>query len=687
MSDALQAIFEQGVTAHRNGRVDLAEQLYRQVLSEKPDHAPALSNLGSIFVARNQLQDALNAYQGAIKADPNRPDGYYNLANLLRKLGRLGEAEALYRKSLATDADFARSHHNLGLVLGQMGRWNEAIPCYENALRLDPQFVEAHNLLGQSLMQAGKLDAAISRFQRYTRVQATDPRGFHNLALALTQKGMTEPAKQALEAALKIKPDYAEAYNARAIIRWQAGEAKEAIADWRQAVSIQPNNPEFLANLGAVAEEAGDLDHAIASMKKALVNFPNNPAMHSALLRLTSSISIPPDELFAEHLKWAERFAEPVYPKVLPKVVNPDPQRILNVGYVMGEVPPADARAFHEKLFKSHNREKVKVVALVNSRSEATLRWAKAGADLVFSIQGLNTVEIESLLQSDKMKIDILVDLSGHSPGNRLGLFAQKTVPIQASLFGYPVTSGMRAIDYRLTDAYADPPGSTEPFYSERLWRLPQVSWAYQPSANADEPGPNPFERNGHITYGVFQTPRRIITGMIELWANILKADPTARLKMVLGKNAFAKERFQQLFAQQQIDTNRIDFLPRQDEKSFFGLFREIDISLDTFPANGRLTTADALYMGVPVVTLSARVGLSRQGMSLLRLVDLNDLAAWKPNDYVEAAVKLAKNRERLTQLRTTLRPKLLASPLCNWPNFIRDLETAYRGMWQRAIG
>lgn len=670
--------------AHRNGRLDLADQLYRQVLSEIPDHAPSLSNLGSIFVNRGQLQDAIQTYQHAIKADPNRPDGYYNLANLVRKLGRLSEAEGLYRRSLVADSEFARSYHNLGLVLGQMGRWNEAIPCYENALRLDSQFVEVHNLLGQALLQAGKFDAAISRFQRYTRLQPNDPRGFHNLALALAQRNMLEPAKQAIEAALKLKPNYAEAFNARAILLWQQGKCLEAIGDWRQAITLQPNNPEFLANLSSVAEEAGDLDHAVGSLEKSLEHFPHNPAMHSSLIRLLNSVAMPPEELFQEHLKWAARFANPIHPTVNPKPTDSQAERILNIGYVLGEVSLAEVRAFFEPLFRQHKRDQVKVILLSNTRTEPVIAALRKSCDALHSIVGLNDAEAEHLIQNEK--IDILVDLSGHNPGNRLGLFALKTVPVQASLFGYPLSTGMKAIDYRISESYADPPGSTEKLHSERVWRLPQVSWAYQPPEPLPKLSSPPFVKNGYITFGVMQTPRRVLPGMMDVWASILKEEPTARLRMVLGKNAFAKERYVQIFTKFEIDPARIDFLPRLEEKDYWEFFNSIDISLDTFPANGRLTTADALLMGVPVVTLSGRTAVSRLGLSLLRLVDLNDLVTWKPEDYKVIAVRLARDASRLKILRDVLRGKLQSSAACNWEQFVRDLETAYRGMWLRAI-
>jgi predicted O-linked N-acetylglucosamine transferase (SPINDLY family) len=274
------------------------------------------------------------------------------------------------------------------------------------------------------------------------------------------------------------------------------------------------------------------------------------------------------------------------------------------------------------------------------------------------------------------------VDLLGHTGGNRLPLFARRLAPIQVLHFGYQATTGLTTIDYRLTDRYSDPPGMTERFHTERLFRLPELLWCYPPPASP-EVGPLPARRAGAVTFGSFNGLAKVTDQVIAVWAQILTRLPDSRMVILAGAGRAADERILDAFALNGVPSRRVSLLGKARREVYFQLFGQADIALDPFPCVGCNTTADALWMGLPVVSLAGPTCFSRQGVGLLSSVGLTDLLAKDPEAYVETAVRLAGNLERLAELRAGLRQRMRQSPLTDVPGFTRDLEEAYRTMWQ----
>jgi predicted O-linked N-acetylglucosamine transferase (SPINDLY family) len=317
-------------------------------------------------------------------------------------------------------------------------------------------------------------------------------------------------------------------------------------------------------------------------------------------------------------------------------------------------------------------------------RPDAVTQRLRGLAGAWRDIAGLPDDAVAELIRADA--IDILVDLAGHTAGRRLLVFARKPAPVQVAHFGYPNTTGLAAMDYRLTDSYADPPGQTEAFHTEELVRLPEVAWCYQPSP-APAVGPLPALAAGYLTFGSLNNLAKVTAQVMARWSDLLRAVPGSRLLLLTGAGPQTDQRLRDRFRQKGIDSDRLLLMGRRPRDQYLELYRQIDIGLDPFPYNGGVTSCDALWMGVPMITLAGNSYASRQGVSLLSNLDLRDWIAQTPEEYVALAARRGKDLEDLQRLRSGLRERMQRSPLCDGARFTRRLEEAYRAMWRRWCG
>jgi predicted O-linked N-acetylglucosamine transferase (SPINDLY family) len=336
-------------------------------------------------------------------------------------------------------------------------------------------------------------------------------------------------------------------------------------------------------------------------------------------------------------------------------------------------------------LLERHDHRQFEVFCYSNwPRADAITARFRSSADHWKEISRLNDQQAAKLIRADA--IDILVDLSGHTGLNRLLVFAQKPAPVQVSYLGYPGTTGLGTIDYRLTDDLADPVGLTDQFHTEALHRLPHTNWCFAESGDSPPVEPQPATRQGHLTFGSFNNLAKVTGAMLQVWASILRQVSGSRLllKAAAFGSAGAQERVRQSFAAQGIDVSRLSLYgPQPDHSAHLALYGQMDIALDTFPYHGTTTTCDALWMGVPVITLAGQTHVSRVGLSLLSNIGLPELVAFTPDQYVQIAVELAKDPNRMDALRRGMRARMLASPLMDAAAFARDMEAAYRQMWR----
>jgi predicted O-linked N-acetylglucosamine transferase (SPINDLY family) len=682
-ADALHLL---GVIAGQTGRNDLAVDLIGQVIALKPGDFEAYNNLGVVLRDNGQLDEAIVAYRQAIALKPNYAEAHNNLGNALQDKGQADEAVAAYRQAIALSPNYAEAYINLGNGLLDKGQLDEAIAAYRQAVALNPHLPAAHNNLGNALRDKGQLNEAIASCRQAVALNPRLPAAHNNLGNALQDKGQLDEAIAAHRQAIALKPNYAEAQSNLGNALLAKGQLNAAIAAYRQAIALKPNLPQAYLNLGTALLDTGHLDEAIAAYRQACALKPNNSEAHSNVaLALHYHPGVEARAIAEEHERWQRQHAEPLRPFIKPHANDRDPQRRLRVGYVSADFCEHSVAFFLEGVLACHDAGQVEVFCYANvARPDAVTARLQRLAGHWREISRRADVEVAELIRHDQ--IDILVDLAGHTAGHRLLLFARQPAPVQVSWLGYPDTTGLQAMDYRLTDALADPPGTTEHLHSEQLIRLPESAWCYRPAAEAPPVSVLPALAAGQITFGCFNALPKISGPQLQLWSGILRDVPGSRLLLKNRglRDPSTQEHLRARLEEAGVAQERIELVAyARNLAEHLALYSRVDIALDTFPYHGTTTTCEALWMGVPVVTLAGKTHTSRVGVSLLTNAGLSELIARSPEEYAQLAATLAGDLPRLSRLRGTLRGRLEQSPLMDAPRFARDIEAAYRTMWR----
>ena len=449
---------------------------------------------------------------------------------------------------------------------------------------------------------------------------------------------------------------------------------------------FDPSRAEAHNNLGSVLRDQGRLDEALASLRTAVALRPDDAkAASNLLLTLHSHPDLDARAILAEHRRWARRLADPLAAQIQPHANERAPDRTLRVGYLSPDFRAHPVGQMLLSLFANHDRRHVAVVTYADVRRPDELtRDLKARADEWNDTAGLSDAQLADRIRADR--IDILVDLAVHTAGNRMLVFARKPAPVQVTMLGLPATTGLATMDYRLTDPYLDPPGTSDAHYTERSIRLPHCFWTFPPPAEAPPPGALPAEQNGFLTFGCLNQLIKVSAPALELWRQILLALPGSRL-VLQSPPGRHREAIRTLFQEVGIAGGRVAFVPRAGRIAYFRRYLDLDLALDPFPYNGHTSTLDALWMGVPVITLAGRTTVGRGGVSILSNLGLTELIARTPEQYVAIALDWARDPARLAALRDGLRQRMLASPLMDGKQYARDVEAAFRKMWQRWCG
>jgi len=681
MQHEIDERFAEAVGHHQAGNAAAAEPLYRAVLAAMPDHTGALCNLG-VILGRHQPAEAVSLYSAAIAANPHLLDAHFNLGNLYRRMGRPADAANCYQGVLRIEPNHARAYLNLGLAATDLGDTTNAIECYRRALSLEPNFPDAFNLLGDLLFRTGRTDEAIATYREFIVRTPDDPRAHHNLGLALASLGNHDEALPELELALTLRPNYADAHNTIGIVFEAMRRADEAQTHYRQAVEHRPDFADGWSNLGTSYMEQGRVPEAIEALRQAVELKGDSRSGDNLLLAFSYSSGTTAEALRDEHLAWAAKNAPE--PAEFHRVKT-DPNRRLKIGYLSGDFRNHTAAGLIESLLEHHDRNRFHVTGFSNAvqTDDATERMRKL-ADAWHPIANLTDSRAAELIRAND--IDILVDLSGHTAGNRLLVFARKPAAFQATLFGYPNTTGLAAIDAKITDPFADPPGETEPFYRESLVRLPEVAWVYRPPKDAPTVNSLPSQSRRSFTFGCLNNPAKFSDDCVEAWSRILKAVPRSRLVLLAGRSAAGARALSDRFTRLGIASDRLELVYRLPANEYFEAFQPIDLALDPFPYNGGVSTCDALWMGVPALTVAGRDYRSRQGVSLLNNVGLPEFVADSPDKLVELAAIWSDQRDGLADLRASLREMMLASPITQAEKYVRNLETALRAGWAKGL-
>jgi len=679
----LESSFAEAVRLHAAGQFDAAEQGYRALLQQQSTFPAALCNLGVLLVRRGQIDEAIRCYALALAADPRFTDGLYNLANLFRKQGREPEAIEQYRECLRVDPDHANAHYNLGTTFAALGQFGDAEVSFREVMRIEPKSKECTLRLGDLLLRTGRTEEGVSLFRGYVKDNPDDHRGVYNLGLAVANNNNPTEAIELQHRALKLKPDYPEAHNAMALALELLGRKDDALFHYEKAVQAKPDFADAWSNFAVNLSEQGRCDEAIACLRKSLLCRPDAPATHSNLLLLLNySSNVAAEQLRAEHEDWAQRFTTPVQPRPAP---NPplDPTRRLRIGYLSADFRQHTIAAFAGALFQHHDRAGFEVFAYSNVlHDDDTTAQLKALADHWRPIRGLSDRQSAEWIRQDG--IDILIDLGGHAAGNRLIVCAYRPAAIQATLFGYPNTTGMEAVDIRITDPVSDPAGITDSLYTEKCLRLPEVPWVYVPPTDAPDVGPLPAASRKPFTFGCLNNSAKISERCLDAWVKLIQTLAGTRLVLLAGQSQSAQKRLSERFMKAGILRDRIQLVTRLPRQQYFETYHGIDIALDPFPYNGGVTTGDALWMGVPVLTVAGASYSSRQGVTQMLALGLPEFIAEDPDALIPLAKMWMNRRPELAQLRMTLRERLQNSPLADIPRYVRNLEASLRGEWAK---
>jgi protein O-GlcNAc transferase len=644
------------VEAHSNlgnalrdaGKLDEATQSYRRAIALRADFADAHSNLGNALADCNELDSALESYHRALALNPGFVDAHRNLGDALRKLGRLDDAAASYARALALNPDFAEAHNNLGVTLKGRGKLPEAIASFRRALAIKPSYLEAHNNLGNAFRDEGRLDEALACYRQALAIKPDYVEAFNNLGMALGDKAQFDDAIESFAGALALKPDFAEAHNNLANVLKHQGRLEEALESYQRVVALRPDFADAHSNL---------------------------------LLTQHYSDRISGAELFAAARGYGDRFAS--RPAEASFSNDRSPGRRLRIGYVSGDFQQHPVGFLLACVLEAHDDAGFEIFCYANSANvDNVTRRLKRSADHWRDIVGLSDDDCAAMIRRDR--IDLLIDLSGHTAKNRLPMFALRPAPVQASWLGYFGTTGLPAMDYCLMDNAAAPPGD-ERWFSEAIVRLPYGRFCYAPPAYAPDPVDPPALRRGYVTFGSFNNVSKIGAGVVKLWADVLHAVPGSRL--LLKWKSFDNERVRQSFSgafrAAGVALERLELRGFSPHAAMLAQYGDIDVALDPFPFGGGLTSCEALWMGIPVATLPGDRPASRQTVGFLDLLGLGGCAARSPAEYVRCAADLAADPDRLTMLRHSLRARMTKSPLCDGALFTPTLEAAFREMWR----
>jgi protein O-GlcNAc transferase len=610
-------------------------------------------------VAKKNKKSKHSVIGHKIKKKPfPRPAGAYSMQKILQQAvafyhsGHMPQAEALFRRILQVEPDHVVALHYLGILAYAAGKWEIAAELMKRVLTLKPDFAEAHYNLGNALDELGKQDRAVACYRR----------------------------------AILLRPDYVEAHYNLGLLLQVQGKPDEAAASYRLALSLKPDYVEAHNNLGIALKDQGKLSEAINSFRQALTLRPDYAEAHSNLLFFMTYL---PGRSSAHYLEEARLFGRQATAKVRARfsdwICSLTSER-LRIGLISDDLRKHPVGYFLENMLAHIDTKRIELIAypITHKMDELTDRihphffaWKP--------LQDMSDETVSRLIHNDG--VHILLDLSGHTSHNRLSVFAWKPAPVQASWLGYFASTGMAEMDYLIADPVSIPE-TCQANFTEKIWYLPETRICFSQPASDDELPVTPLTAasNGYITFGCFQNLAKLNDVVLAVWGRILHKLPQARLRLQNPQNSSATMRaqLQQRLDQHGIASERVTLEKPVSRMDYLAAHANIDIILDTFPFSGCTTTCEALWMGVPTVTLAGETMVSRQGASLLTCSGLSDWIALDEEDYITKAVVHASDMEKLARLRSNLRQQVLASPLFDGRKFATNFETAMWEMWQQ---
>jgi predicted O-linked N-acetylglucosamine transferase (SPINDLY family) len=647
-SMTIDQAFQIAMQHHTAGRLADAEGIYRQILAVQPNHSDAMHLLGVLAHQAGKSDAGIELIRQAIALNPGNGTYYNNLGLALTDLRRLDEALTALRRAVQVNPNSAQAHYNLGRALALQGQSAQAIETYRAAIRLNPRLSPALNNLAVLLKEAGKYDEAIATYQAAIAVEPASGDLFSNLGNIYQELSRTEQAIACFQRAVALNPSLAQAWTGYGSSLKDQAKLPEALDAYRKALSLRPDDPRANSNLLYALYFDSNTDFAMIAR---------------------------------EHERWDREIAAPLRASIAPHTNDRDPDRRLRIGYVSPDFFNQAESFFVLPLLTAHDRSQVQVHCYASvRRPDDTTGQIKSCCDGWHDVLGMSDEALAEQIRKDQ--IDILIDLTMHMSFNRILLFARKPAPVQIAWLAYPGTTGLKAMDYRITDRWMDPEGSDQGWSAETPLRLPDAWCVYDSLEDQSSVGPLPAIKNGFVTFGSMNNFCKTNNSVLHLWAKVLAAVPGSRLILGCPEGA-ARSRVLELFAGHGIAAQRIEFSSPLPRPKYLELYNRIDIALDPFPYNGITTTCDALWMGTPVLTFAGVLPAARAGMSLLNTVGLPQWVAHNPDEFVGKAVGFAADLVQLSSIRASLRERMRQTPLTDAPRFARNMEAAYRSAWR----
>ena len=681
---AAERLIAQGNRAEAEGKLTTACERYREAVRASPNYARAHLNLGIALEASGDAVAAKGSFERALALEPAEPYANYNLGKLLYTRGELPQAERLLGQALRSRPDFPEARVVLGCVLHALGKSTAAASELEAALRQRPQDAGALYHLARVLRSLERLDEAQAALRRALALEPGSADLHAQLSDIYSSQGNLERAAAELEAVVKLRPGWADALHNQGLVLKKLMRLDAAESALRGAIAAHPGHAGAYRTLGGVLLAQCRADEALELYRLGRERCPEDFQLESAeIFAHSTSERISEEDLFARHVAFGNRIerAYPVQPLRLSEAR--DPERRLRVGYVSGDFRYHVVTLFMTPVVERHDRSAYEVVCYSTGEgADDFTRRLSGHADVWRDSSALSDAALAEAIHADQ--IDILVDLGGHSGIPQLGVFARRPAPVQATWLGYANTTGMTRIQYRISDPVCDPPGLTDRYHTETVVRLAHSQWCYRPFVSSAAAQIPPAARNGFVTFGSFNQAAKLCRGTRAKWKAILAQVPDSRL-VILGVPAGrAQDDLFRDLAGEGIARARITIVPYVSLQDYFRWFDAVDIALDSTPWSGGTTTFDALWMGVPVLSVPGSRSASRSAASALMGVGLSEWIATGAEDYVRRAVRFAGERDLLAELRASLRSRMQASPVMDEERFVRGLEDAYRKMWRR---
>ena len=679
-----------GIAFKADGQLEEAIVHYDQAIAINPEYVEALNNKGSVLMGCLKLDGAIECFKRALLLNSNMSKLHINLGHAYHELGQFEEATVSFENAIRIAPENADVYFYLGNSKKDLGHIEEAIDCFRSAIDLNSNVAKFHMSLGNIYIEQGLFEVSVNEFKQAISVQPEYGDSYLSLGDLLKEKGFHDEALETYHKALTINfedPindnwDASLVHNRIGLLNTTLGLQVEALKSFRASIECNPKSVEAHTNLAAILVYSGAFEEADVHFDSAIRIEPRNPTILSnKLFAAQYHLGQSAEALYSLACEWEQEHAPsscadwPIHQN------EPDPDRMLRIGFVSGDLGHHPVGFIILNLLKSLSVLRMVTICYSTRPPDTGAGTIKAAASIWRNVYKKSDAFISDLILADE--IDILIDLSGHA-GSTLPIFARKPAPIQISWAGWVGTTGLSAMDYVLSDKYSTLPDE-EKYYTEKIIRMPDGWICFAPASTAPAVGPLPMKRNDYISFCAFCNPAKINVDVISVWSKIMTALPSSKLLIKYRgiSSKLNQDRIWGLFNAEGINRSRVILEGWSPHNQLIARYNTIDIALDTFPYSGGVTTFEALWMGVPVVTMPGATFASRHSQSHLSTMGLLDLIAEDQDEYVKIAVDFASDVERLSDLRARLRPMMAASPSCNGKLFADNFEDRLRDVWR----